>query len=196
MDTPIEFLGETRAYANVRPRRLGYLVRQGDYRHLDRAVAYATSEWGGWSQPILPVRRRRVIEPRWLQFAEILRPEVFIDYVGVDEELKDALGRDLGGKVIPPPTAGGAEPGVHATVVHGRDSLRGRTIFVPRQSDGYAEKLALGVLPSDWSAPWEATGATIHEWETLEEFITAQLGTRPSLMSLTRAYTGAYETSG
>jgi hypothetical protein len=131
-----------------------------------------------------------------MQFAEILRPEILIDYVGIDDRLKRQLASDLDASVIEPPQTGRPEPGVHATVVHGRDSLRGRTIFLPKAEASFPEMLALGWIPPEWRAPWEATGAAIREYETLEEFVTAQVGAKPSPISLTRAATGAYEASG
>jgi hypothetical protein len=190
-----DFVGEARGYLNVRPRKLGYLVQSGNYEQLERAVVYATSEWGGYSQPILPVRRRNLIATRWWQFGQTLQPEFLIDYCGVSDSLRQRIKSELGAVVIdhPPPFD---EPGVHTTVAHPRGSLAGRTLFVPPDRTTWGVKLALGIVRDEEREPWEALGAPIAQVASASEMLRAQTGQAPSPLELTRVGTSTFQTEG
>lgn len=190
-----EFIGESRGYINVRPRKLGYLVQSNNYEQLGRAIVYATSEWGGFAQPIIPVHRRRTIRPRWWQFLEVLRPELLIDYLGIDARLKARIGSELGSQVIGHPPMYD-EPGVHTTVVHQRDSLRGRSIFLAPPSASWGVKAALGMIPDDQRAPWEGLGAPLVPVADPVELFKSQTGQAPSPIELTRTGTSVFQTEG
>lgn len=190
-----EYIGEARGYLNVRPRKLGYLIQSNNYQQLEQAIVYATSEWGGFSQPIIPVHRRRQVRPRWWQFLQDLRPEFLIDYCGIDEGLKSRIEQELGSRVIGHPPLYD-EPGVHATVAHSRGSLRGRTLFTAPDRASWGVKAALGLIPDEHRSPWEGLGAPLVPVEDPAEMLSAQTGQSPSPIELTRAGTSVFQTEG
>jgi len=190
-----EYIGEGRGYLNVRPRKLGYLIQSNNYQQLGQAIVYATSEWGGYSQPIIPVHRHGHVRPRWWQFLQDLRPEFLIDYCGVDSRLKSRIERELGSHVINHPPIYD-EPGVHTTVAHSRGSLRGRTLFTAPDDASWGLKAALGIIPDEHRVPWEGLGAPLVPVEDPGELLRAQTGQSPSPIELTRAGTSVFQTEG
>jgi hypothetical protein len=157
-----EFVGQALASVSVRPRRIGYLVQTGNARQVRKAIAYASSEWGGAGHPIVPVQRRDRIGPGLWQLLEVLRPEVLIDYVGATERLRTELASRLGCQVMDEPRAGSDEPGVHVLVALPARSLLARTLFVaPTRADLMTEA-AVGIMQTDRELQelWIETGAT------------------------------------
>ena len=111
----VEKPNQSVAQYNVRPRRIAYLVLSRNRGQLLKAMRYASSEWGGINQVIVPITPKRGIDPGWLQVCDTVEPEVFIDYAPA-LELKDMLQSRYGATIYDEQLLTHEEPGVHVLV--------------------------------------------------------------------------------
>jgi len=147
--TEPEFVEQALSQTTIRPRRIAYLVQAGSSPQVRKAIGYACTEWAGISHPIVPVRRRRAIDPGIWQQLDVLRPEAFIDYVGVSDNLRLKLAQRYVSEYRREADLEWDEPGLHVLAVMSPGALRARTMFLPRRAGGLSAAAALGVLPED-----------------------------------------------
>lgn len=176
MDTGA-FVGQSVAQVTIRPRRLAYLVRAGRADDVRKAIRYAFTEWGGHSHPIAPVRKGLRIDPATWQFLENIRPEVVIDYAGVDQALTVEISQRLGSQVIPERNLPFGEPGIHNLVTITPGSLRARTLFeIPERASMWHEAAVGSFAKSpELDRLWMETGGLRTTIASPVDLIDAQL---------------------
>jgi hypothetical protein len=168
-----EFLGTAVAEVNVRPRRIAYLVQSGNREQLAKAIAYASTEWGGVMQLILPVDRRGKILRYWRDVCDLLSPESFIDYTGVPEALEAELRSAYGASVQPENQLRHSEPGIHALAALPPGSFD-LQLIVPRD-DSLLISAILGVVRSEHVPLWEEVGVSFAESRSAVDLLNAQI---------------------
>ncbi|MGH2704888.1 MAG: hypothetical protein ACRDJ4_07300 [Actinomycetota bacterium] len=178
----MSFVGTAAARVIVRPRKIGYLVRQGGWADFDKAVAYASTEWGGQGQPIIPVRRRSTVPALWRALLENIRPEVLIDYAGVADELKDSLSA-YGIQVLPETQLPHWEPGAHLLAGVPTGDVRGSTIVCAQPSASRLNRIAVGIRLPEHDELYQKQGCGLANPRDAAEVLLAQL-TGSSLLSL------------
>lgn len=142
----------------VRPTRCAYLVRPGSRADILAAMAFASTEWGGYTHPIIPAGRA------WghayaMAVAEAVRPDYLIDFSGGSTEGYD-VARHLGAHHSDSRSLLHWRHGLNPLAVVGNE-LRARTMFEPRRSSRLAEVAALGLLDPDQRGDWVRTGCDI-----------------------------------
>src|SRR5439155_15934428 len=129
---------------------LAYLIRTGNSADLRDAVAYASTEWGGYSHPIVPIDRRGRIEPH-LQIARMLTPDFLVNYAGASADTVSRVARLVGSEPI---FTRDVQFGLHPLALDSATELRSRTMLVPARPANLRELVALGRIPSDQTAVW------------------------------------------
>jgi hypothetical protein len=104
---------------------------------MPRAISYATTEWGGISQPIVPVRKDGSVVGLWPQVCSILEVELLIDYAGLPSDTRDKVAGDLSAPVTDPKHFHQRmEPGIQSIVAVAPSSLDRRGILTASPEDG------------------------------------------------------------
>jgi hypothetical protein len=172
-----QFVEQAVAQITIRPRKVAYLIRAGRADDLRKAVRYASTEWGGFGQPIVPVIRQDKIYPAFWQYLEVLKAEVVIDYVGVSDRLRTEIVQRLGAQVLPEAWLEYDEPGIHNLVAIQPGSLRGRTIFEPGRNARLSLEAAIGAMQGSPEADelWASTGGRRQIVSTALDLLDAQL---------------------
>jgi hypothetical protein len=90
-----EYLGQEEFQLTVGPSRVAYLIRansRGGYR---RAVQEASTRWGGFTEPIVPVKGGGRIDAAWSQFVEFANLDEVVN-IDVDHDEAVVAARSLG----------------------------------------------------------------------------------------------------
>jgi hypothetical protein len=90
-----EYLGQEEFQLTVGPSRVAYLIRansRGGYR---RAVQEASTRWGGFTEPIVPVKGDGRIDAAWAQFVEFANLDEVVN-IDVDYDEAVVAARSLG----------------------------------------------------------------------------------------------------
>jgi hypothetical protein len=188
-----EFVSLASAQFTVRARRIAYLVQAGSFPDFRKATRYAFTEWGGFGQPIAPVRRKSWIDEGIWQMLDVLKPDVFIDYVGVDPTLRAQIEGRLGSVLVAEANLHHDEPGIHSLVAVPPGSLRARVVLVPGPNASVACQTAVGVLHEspELERLWQSTGATRRTIDGPVDVLDAQLDV-PSPLWVSKRETQTY----
>lgn len=92
------FVSTAAARVVLRPRKIAYLVQRGHIDRLEEVIEYASTEWGGQGQLIVPVHEGGVLPELYWETLLAVRPEVFIDFAestGLPDDLRNRLGADV-----------------------------------------------------------------------------------------------------
>lgn len=197
MSLGAESFAQEVAQVAIRPRRLGYLIQAGNESHMRRAVSYATTEWGGISHPILPVRKGGVIDGLWQQVSSILEVEIVIDYGNLTPEVRDKIAQDLSVTVLDPKHFGrGIEPGIHTMVAIAPNSLDRMGLLTASPTDGLLATVALGTIPDDQQEIWAQSGGIFQPGHSMGGLLAAQLAERGSSLGLTVEQVPTFQAEG
>jgi hypothetical protein len=90
-----EYLGQEEFQIAVGPARVSYLIRANSEAGFRRAVQEASTRWGGFSEPIVPVRARGRIDAFWRQIVELANVDQAVN-VDLDPETASAAALSLG----------------------------------------------------------------------------------------------------
>lgn len=168
----MEVLGTATARVRVRPTRIAYLVRPGHRGDLLWAVEHASTEWGGYSDPILPVFRGG-IRAGYAQIAQILRPDV-VAYrsEGTPHAVAARIADQLGAGLAPDSNVDRVGLHVLAAVP---DSFAGSNLSVPRPGAGILDAVSLGIMPADHREHWEAADFHLQDVRSARGLLVSQL---------------------
>lgn len=187
MSSPQEFLGQATAQANIRPRRLAYLVKAGDAESLRAAIEYATSEWGGMGHPIVPVYAGG--RAPWMSLLEDLFPEAVIDFSGADPRFLERHQDKYGIPFLSYDNLQQfAEPGVHAVAALAPGSLRG--LSIPLATHQLRSQVSLGIIRDSDLELWETTGGQFFPSVSPQGEFFAQLDLRSPIGLTTNDFPG------
>lgn len=185
------------AQVSLRPRRMAYLIEIGNDQHFRRAVSYATTEWGGVSHPIVPVRKGGRIDGLWSQVCEVLDVEVLIDFAGLATDIREKVSATLGLQVTDPSLFDrGMEPGIHTMVATPPGSLDRRGVLTASPDAGLLTAVALGIIPEDQDEIWAQSGAVYQRQHSLVGLLSAQLYDQASSIGLTAEQLPTFHAEG
>jgi hypothetical protein len=165
-----------------RPIRLAYLIRRGSRTDLRDAISYASTEWGGFSHPIIAPDRRGRIEPLHLEIARMLKPDMLVNMAGASTE---AVARVAGLIGAQPVLGREAVFGLHPLAMESAESLRARTMIVPSRVGGLGEVVALGSIPAQQYQEWADLVGSIAPVRRPIDLLDGQLSL-PSPIGITR----------
>jgi DNA-directed RNA polymerase subunit RPC12/RpoP len=168
-----EFLGTAVAEVNLRPRRIAYLIESGSGEQLGKAIAYASTEWGGVTQLIVPVNKRGTISRYWRDVCDVISPECFIDYAGLPDSLATELRNAYNASIHPESLLSHSEPGIHALASLPPGSLQ-LEAFVSREESLLVSGI-LGVVPKEHMSLWEEVGVSFVHAESAMDLLNAQI---------------------
>ncbi len=147
---PKSFVDTAQATLAWRPLRLAYLVRAGSVEDLSDAIAYACSEVGGFSHPMLPVDRRGRVASSDLQIARLLKPEFVANFAGLGSTIVDRVAKELDALPI---YSREVQLGLDPLALTSVDRLRARTLMVPREGAHIGDIEPHWVSWRLWAAP-------------------------------------------
>lgn len=176
---------------------MAYLIEVGNDQQLRRAISYATTEWGGISHPIVPVRKGGKIDGLWSQVCEVLDVEVLIDFAALPGDLREKVSATLGLRVTDPTHfKRGMEPGIHTMVAVPPGSLDRRGILTAAPDGGLLAAVALGIIPDDQAEIWAQSGAVYQRQHSLVGLLSAQLYDQASSIGLTAEQLPTFHAEG
>lgn len=185
------------AQVAIRPRRLAYLITAGDERQMRRAISYATTEWGGISHPIVPVRKGGAIDGLWRQVCADLDVDVVVDFAGLSTALRQQIGVDLSATVADPLFFDrGYEPGIHTMVAVDPGSLDQLGLLTAGPDSSLLAAAALGIIPPEQEEMWAQSGALFRPEHSLSGLLGAQLYDRGSSIGLTSEQLPTFQAQG
>lgn len=190
-----EFVGQSVAQYSLRPRRLGYLIRSRDRAQFLAAMRYASSEWGGIGQPIVPMTPSRGVSRGYLELCDMLAIEVFIDYAGISEEVRHLLRSRYGAEIYDPSSGSLTEPGAHVLAALPSGTFEGRQMDLPTDASSLLQTAVLGSIWDNDEPLWRETGLRPDRVSTPLELYYAQLQRR-SEIEFTRAQLATFELAG
>ena len=156
------------------------------------AVSYASTEWGGFSHPIVPVGRSDRLPGLYEQIIADLEPEVWIDYSGRTPSERDQLTRALSRQVMEIPGVR-REPGAHVLIAVPPEEVdHRRDLVVPPAASPFWHKVALGVVPEEHQDWWSDLNFSFKCPEMPSEVVRAQIEGN-CVIGVTRAQIQVYE---
>lgn len=169
-----QYLGQSVAHVDVRPKRACYLVPQGSAAGFSAAIDRACSRWGGVQEVILPVSTAGRIRPAWVQIAKILKPDVAFNVGTMSETARQRVATQIGLKPLDVRHEDHAMYGAHVLLAFppaNADAI----VRLPRVRS-LAELVGPGALaPWDDADAWRAAGVTIAVGDDDVQLAMAQL---------------------
>lgn len=191
------FVAQEVAQVAIRPRRLAYLIEAGNEQQMRRAVSYATTEWGGISHPIVPVRRSGAIDGLSRQVCSVLDVESFVDYLALTQEVRYGIGKELSGTVVDSSQLrSGQEPGIHSMVAVAPGSLEEQGVLTSPEDGSLLAAVALGSIPEDQKEMWTQSGAVFQPQHSHAGLLAAQLYDLGSSIGLTAEQLPTFQAEG
>lgn len=95
-----EYLGQEEFQIVVGPARVAYLIRMNSEAGYRRAVQEASTRWGGFSEPIVPVRASGKIDGFWRQVVELANVDEVVN-VDAPATAAYAAAKSLGLDLVP-----------------------------------------------------------------------------------------------
>jgi hypothetical protein len=178
-----QFVETAQATVVWRPIRLAYLVRLGSSDDLRDAIGYASTEWGGFSHPMVPIDRRGRVRPPDLQIAQMVKPDLLVNYAGASHE---TVQRIAGLVKADPVFDRHLTYGLHPLALDSAEALRPRTMFVPAHPRNLREVVALGQIPSEQVPEWASLIGRVQPARRPLDLLDGQLDA-PSPVGITRA---------
>jgi hypothetical protein len=165
-----------------RPLRLAYLVRRGSRDDIRDAITYASTEWGGFSHPIVAPDRRGRIDRIQLEIARMLKPDLLLNIAVARTDEVERVAGLIGAQPVP-----GREAtfGLHPLAIESAGDLRARTMIVPTRSRPLGEVVALGNIPPIQYDDWAAVIGSIEPIRQPVDLVDGQLDV-PSPIGMTR----------
>jgi ribosomal protein S27AE len=161
------------------------------------AISYATTEWGGISQPIVPVRKGGAIDGLWRQVCSTLEVEVLIDYGGLARDLKSRIEDTLSATIIDPTHFDpGPEPGIHTMVAIDPGSLDRFGLLTAGADASLLEAAAIGTIPPSQEDIWAQSGSVLVRDFSENALLGAQLSNQGCSIGLTWEQLPTFQAEG
>ncbi len=169
-------LSQAVVHLDLRPIRLGYLVRQGSREDFRTAVLEASSRWGGIQEIIIPVRRSGAVDGLWKQILELFPVDYFCAVFPVPTATTDILQKAFGVPIMGLDQFQFRSFGLHAIGACPPARIAALEVFSAAPGGDVVNLAALGGLANDeQAAAWASRGAVIRESVESGDTASAQL---------------------
>ena len=189
-------IGQAVFRLHVRPSRAAYLVRAGDWNGPARAIQEATTRWGGFAEPIVPVRTSGRIDPWWRQVIELSDVEGLVN-VGVGAAVASQVASRLGLPIVDISRIddeGETSFSTHPVNLGEVSEALAAPAILPTKRSRLWEKVAVGDLSTSREAEWAEVWPLLRARDT-STLLSAQIN-RTSCLDVSARFFGEYTAQG
>jgi DNA-binding Lrp family transcriptional regulator len=165
-----EYLGSGVVNFDIRPLRFAYVIHEGSREDFARAVAEASSRWGGMQEPILLAAEDGALLPRSKALLDQFPPDHFVAAGTFSRDAMARLEQAVGAPVIPILRVDTGAEGIHQLCAVSQEEIRALRLSVASEDASVGMMAAAGVLAPPEVSEWRKLGAVVNptaEWSDL-----------------------------